>query len=380
MHALAIVRQLRRHAARRAQGLATLSVMEGDAACPALAALGPRVWIDQQGGSTDLLAARVVDALAGVAPLAEAALQCVERAEGIPPSGRASLDARSASEQARWLEGVALRHTAPNVRSAARWLMGHLALAEPPGTAFDALALLLRFLPEDTLPAVVLRCALATELEPYARLAFSLPRLPLVVVVEQPLAVDALRDLSDRARSLVRAGLIAGAARRLPAAPPSTTEQGGLMPLNPLVTVARDAVAAARRAASLGSADANAQCDRARSLAEAYLYELLEAEPETRGVFALNQRLEVTFGRAPAEIDLLGSALAIAIEVDGYFHFTGGDAYRRDRRKDLLMQREGLLVVRFLAEDVVSDGHAIVRLVRELVGDRRRHNTVRMKP
>jgi len=42
----------------------------------------------------------------------------------------------------------------------------------------------------------------------------------------------------------------------------------------------------------------------------------------------------------------------IAIEIDGAFHFETDENYRRDRRKDFLLQRHGYLVIRFLAEDV----------------------------
>ena len=40
------------------------------------------------------------------------------------------------------------------------------------------------------------------------------------------------------------------------------------------------------------------------------------------------------------------------MEIDGAFHFVDAEHYRRDRRKDFLLQRNGYLVLRFLAEDV----------------------------
>ena len=39
-------------------------------------------------------------------------------------------------------------------------------------------------------------------------------------------------------------------------------------------------------------------------------------------------------------------------ELDGGQHLGDTDAYRRDRRKDALLQENGYLVLRFLAEDV----------------------------
>ena len=93
----------------------------------------------------------------------------------------------------------------------------------------------------------------------------------------------------------------------------------------------------------------------ARSAAEAALFEALEATPATAGRFELNEYLSVRFGSSAAEVDLLSRRDRIAIELDGYHHFTDAEHYRRDRRKDLLMQTQGLLVLRFLAEDVLRD-------------------------
>jgi len=101
----------------------------------------------------------------------------------------------------------------------------------------------------------------------------------------------------------------------------------------------------------------------ARSVAEATLFEALEATPATAGRFALNESLSVRFGSNAAEIDLLSRGDRIAIEIDGFHHFADPDCYRRDRRKDLLMQTQGLLVIRLLAEDVVRDVRASVNVV-----------------
>jgi len=38
--------------------------------------------------------------------------------------------------------------------------------------------------------------------------------------------------------------------------------------------------------------------------------------------------------------------------LDGGQHLGDADAYRRDRRKDALLQENGYLILRFLAEDV----------------------------
>ena len=101
----------------------------------------------------------------------------------------------------------------------------------------------------------------------------------------------------------------------------------------------------------------------ARSVAEATLFEALEATPATKGRFELNGSLAVHFGSQAAEVDLLSRGDGIAVEIDGYHHFTDADAYRRDRRKDVLLQTQGLFVIRLLAEDVVRDVRAAVNEV-----------------
>ncbi|MFV1968348.1 MAG: DEAD/DEAH box helicase family protein, partial [Pirellulaceae bacterium] len=93
--------------------------------------------------------------------------------------------------------------------------------------------------------------------------------------------------------------------------------------------------------------------ERARSASEAFLYRRLETLPETAGLFELNVELPIPFdGQGKMEVDLFYSDGRIAIELDGSQHLDNPDAYRRDRRKDLLLQENGYFVLRFLAEDV----------------------------
>ena len=42
----------------------------------------------------------------------------------------------------------------------------------------------------------------------------------------------------------------------------------------------------------------------------------------------------------------------VAIEIDGMQHLSSKEAYRTDRRKDLLLQEHGYTILRFLATDV----------------------------
>lgn len=126
--------------------------------------------------------------------------------------------------------------------------------------------------------------------------------------------------------------------------------------------------------AAVGGAHAGAapfQLD-ARSAAEAALFEALEATPQTAGKFELNGNLSVRFGSRAAEIDLLARGARIAIEIDGIHHFADPECYRRDRRKDLLMQKQGLFVIRLLAEDVLRDARASVSVVCEVLAHQQR--------
>jgi very-short-patch-repair endonuclease len=92
---------------------------------------------------------------------------------------------------------------------------------------------------------------------------------------------------------------------------------------------------------------------RARSASEAFLYRRLESLSETAGKFRLNVELPIPFdGWGKMEVDLLCADARVAVELDGAQHLSDADAYRRDRRKDFLLQKNGYFVLRFLAEDV----------------------------
>src|SRR5258708_21361879 len=66
-----------------------------------------------------------------------------------------------------------------------------------------------------------------------------------------------------------------------------------------------------------------------------------------------NAELPIPFdGWGRMEVDLLSAESQIAIELDGVQHLANAEAYRRDRRKDVLLQENGYHVLRFLCEDV----------------------------
>ncbi|MFP2901257.1 endonuclease domain-containing protein, partial [Corallococcus sp. 4LFB] len=131
----------------------------------------------------------------------------------------------------------------------------------------------------------------------------------------------------------------------------------------------RGHVGAGARAVLTGAGEAGA--DRARSKAEAYLRDRLEEHAGTAGLFELNARLHPEDKRS-WEVDLLCRSLRIAVEVDGYHHFQDPERFRRDRRKDLDLQREGYWVYRLLATDVLSQLEHILHTLDTLIEARRR--------
>lgn len=119
----------------------------------------------------------------------------------------------------------------------------------------------------------------------------------------------------------------------------------------------------------------NAQDDPARSRAERYLFERLQSHPETAGLFELNGLVEAPGAwSGKLEVDLVARGVQVAVEIDGYFHFNDLEAYRRDRRKDVLLQQAEYFVVRCLADDVVSGLEQIVETITAAV---RRHRARR---
>lgn len=112
---------------------------------------------------------------------------------------------------------------------------------------------------------------------------------------------------------------------------------------------------------------------RARSATEAFLFRRLETLPSTKGRFALNATLPITFDvHGNLEVDLLCVEARVAVELDGAQHLADPVAYRRDRRKDLLLQENGYFVLRFLAEDVGKELDLVLdTILRTLSRDRK---------
>ena len=93
--------------------------------------------------------------------------------------------------------------------------------------------------------------------------------------------------------------------------------------------------------------------ERARSASEAFLYHRLETLADCTRRFRLNAELPICFdSRGHMEVDLFCADSNLVIELDGAQHLADAEAYRRDRRKDALLQQNGFFVLRFLAEDL----------------------------
>jgi very-short-patch-repair endonuclease len=110
---------------------------------------------------------------------------------------------------------------------------------------------------------------------------------------------------------------------------------------------------------------------RARSASEAFLYRRLETLPQTKGRFHLNAELSIPFdGSGRMEVDFLCAESRLVIELDGLQHLESAEAYRCDRRKDLLLQENGYIVLRFLADDVGKRLDALLDAVLRILSRR----------
>lgn len=120
--------------------------------------------------------------------------------------------------------------------------------------------------------------------------------------------------------------------------------------------------------------------DRARSATEAFLFRRLETLPEARGRFRVNAPLPIPFdGMGRLEVDLLCADARVAVELDGAQHLADPVAYRRDRRKDQLLQESGYLVLRFLAEDIGKELDSVLDSILRSVSTARQQRRASME-
>jgi len=72
------------------------------------------------------------------------------------------------------------------------------------------------------------------------------------------------------------------------------------------------------------------------------------------------------------EVDLLSADARVAVELDGAQHLSDPQAYRRDRRKDLLLQQNGYVGLRFLAEDIGKRLDEVLDAILRIIANRNR--------
>ncbi|WNG22616.1 DUF559 domain-containing protein [Cystobacter fuscus] len=396
---------LERHQRRREQGIPTLTVLAG----PPGAALAPwRRWLEARGQPLRISASTTpegllrdwMEALGRARSPATDAAEHLGAAAGLSPGELPSrLKGKTAHERSVLLQALlpslppgdvsatcrALLQLPQVVPNSAEPLDAVLAACE--GDALRALGAVHALVPGGAAPALLIWDPGTAEgwLEQAARVCAraceGVPSLVVALQAERSGLEAYLRGPESHTRALVREG-------RVELTVPSAEELVRRLEAQgvhkaraleaPLRQLAADGIPdevltrygeAARK---LEVADRESEAaDGARSEAERFLYGVLESLPATQGLFELNAKAEFLLRGRPVEVDFLSRRLRLALEVDGYHHFRDAERYRRDRRKDLALQRHGYWVLRFLADDVVARFEEIRDTLLEVISIRR---------
>lgn len=386
----ALMEALDRHARRRSQGVPTLTVLVG---APERALSLWTRWVQQrgvrvavaQGDEPRSMVRAWATALCAERDLARDAEAFILQSQTARPHRALQFEGKGAHERRVLLEGLTPPPGGSTTWELCRYLLelpaaprdGALAEAVEHAIIRDpleALQDLLTLVPKGQAPALRLPTHATgfRVLRALASLATAAPRLTAVCVLSPEALAEHLRRDESTTLALLREGRLdvlepsePRAASTLDAAVAKTVEwlrqDGPLAPLVPKYQKAARAIAAAWEEPER----------RARSEAEALLFDVLEHLPTTRGRFKLNAPLDLGDGRQPLEVDLLCRELRLAVELDGFHHFREPDRYRRDRRKDLDLQLAGYWVARFLADDVVARLEDILRTLETMIAARR---------
>ncbi len=341
---------LDRHVSQRERQKLAFSMLSGSPD-PTLAELG--TWSAQRGALTLIPASNKPDTVVADLLSNMPWLRCLPGARArFAKAARlelsaldASIDARAGDELHRWISNHAAgdpeaevsgwllaslrnKEAAPEVASAplqGRKLLAALAaISAPISVAFAHQAPT-----EDWLDGAIAAAAELTR---------CLPRHPISVVAPGELVTRVLTSRESSAVSMARHGLI-----KLEKSSSRATHQRGSMP----------------KAPDLAGAEASLTLALAR-------------DPRTRAA-RFEQRVMAPIHEREREIEVALAAHAprLIVELDSWYHLRDEAAYRKQRLKDLWLQRAGFFVMRFLVEDVERRlGEVIDEIALGLVGRR----------
>lgn len=404
------IARLSLHQSQRCQAIPTLSVLRGKViAARQLWTL----WSDQTHRQTSVgvytsIAALLETWLAAIAHRCDLRSRILQKIAALANQPEAELaawliDTSDYERQLFWRQLAPLSEDADRLRSILDWLHDsqglepqtkQLASKDSPAVLAN-FAAVARLFPQSEVPGLLVllpeddhRAGVDPALTALAQLVEAVPQIPVALVLTVAQVQFLLDELPEsRAKAMLRGGLI-----DVPAPEPGTIRQWlsdsrrlalkghrGLddEQLQPLLHLAEThgttpevldtALTLLDPAQQPETAEAEALY---RSQAEWFLAQYLEARPTTMGRFQVNARLDIDFGGRPMEVDFLDAAAKIVIELDGHYHFQSLDNYRRDRRKDRLLQQQGFLILRFLSEDVVRDLEGILDAVDQSLATR----------
>ena len=391
-----VLRIWRHHEQRRRDGLPTLSVHVGtegewSRAIVTLEGAGHRV-VRSSGTDLSAITRDWLRAISASYDVLDEAFGFVAHALGVSQSElQAAWAARSDSERVRWIAQLSAQGGS-ELRAALDTLRSALDADNVSAICLDTLLL---WWPASKHIVWCVEGAELSGLRALLGLAADKPTWPLLVSVSRQAWPGICAALDERSRSWLESSVLPCLAVEERAQPQSAEETLLLPPVGvrrlvetidasrasqaaresphaALQERAAEALSEAQLAHESRAPERDLLEERARSLAEQRLFELLAADPLTRGLFELNRALPFSFGTRAAEPDLVSLQLRLVLEVDGYYHFQGPDAYRRDRRKDVLLQQHGYLVSRHLASDIATRAGEVMRAIRELVTQRRK--------
>jgi hypothetical protein len=313
------------HATERTHGASVLSVVEGEADATLAgwatwAALRGQLTVVTESAAPDAAIADLLAQAPWLRTLQAARRRLASAARLSPEAVDAALDARAPSERAAWIDEVADLDRHARVSG---WLLS--ALREPRARVPDLA----------TAPA-------ASGYDLFAILCDLAAPIAVLLHRNRPDAAwleAAFRTAAGLVAWIPRYAVAVGAPRELLADVLYRNAATLLMAREGVVPVV--GVPAARSAPRPSRAG--------RTLHT--LHDALARDPRTAGQFALNALVRYD-DRSTVAADLIAEGARLAVEIDGWYRFRAPQGYRRERTRDILLQRAGYFVMRFLADDV----------------------------